>query len=140
MSPDDSSVLSDRVQQLLLGPIDSFEKLEVLTALHGSGTPLKPDALESLVGSPIHVLSTALDELVADGLVERRSDGALRIAPACDRAVLDELADAWVNARVAVVEMMTAHAVRRIRASAARAFADAFQLGRPNKDTREGDG
>lgn len=140
MSPDGPSALSDRVRRLLLGAIDSFEKLELVIALHGSDTPLKPEALESLVGSPIHVLRTALDELVADGLVERRSNGALWIAPACDRAALDELADVWANARVAVVEVMTARAVGRIRASAARAFADAFKLGRPDKDTGEGDG
>ncbi len=140
MPPDDPSALSDRVRRLLLGAVDSFEKLEVLIALHSGGSaPLAPDALESLVGTPMNVLGPALDELVADGLVERRADGASQISPACDRAALNELADAWLNARVAVLEVMTARAVGRIRASAARAFADAFKIGR-RKDRGGEDG
>jgi hypothetical protein len=53
---------------------------------------------------------------------------------------LDELEAAWSNARVAVLEVMTARAVGRIRAAAARAFADAFKLGRGVKDPGEDDG
>lgn len=142
MSSDDpNNLLSDRVRRLLHGPIGSFEKLEVVIALHARGSePVPPDELESLVGTPMHVLGPALDELVADGLVERRADGAARISPASDHGALDELADAWSNARVAVLGVMTAQAVERIRASAARAFADAFKIDGRRKDRGGDDG
>ena len=131
MSPQPSLELPDRVHRLLLGPIDSFEKLEIVIALHARGDkPLTLDALESRVGAPVGVLAMALDELIAAGIVERRSDGASLIAPGCDRTALDELAASWSSSRTAVLEVMTARAVQRIRASAARAFADAFALRR----------
>ncbi|MGH7337616.1 MAG: hypothetical protein ACREI7_08565, partial [Myxococcota bacterium] len=141
MSPDDLNALSDRVRRLLRGPLDSFEKLEIVLALRARGSdPVLPDALESLVGTPMHVLGAALDELVAEGIVERRADGAAGISPASDPVALEELADAWSNARAAVLGAMTARAVERIRASAARAFADAFKLGDGRKDRGGDDG
>lgn len=131
MSPDDPRALSDRVRRLLLGPIDSFEKLEIVIALHARGDgSWELDALESRIGAPSSVLTVALDDLVATGIVARRAGGASHIASGCDRTALDELTAAWSTNRVAVLEVMTARAVERIRASAARAFADAFKLHR----------
>lgn len=141
MSSRDPDVLSDRVRRLLLGPIDSFEKLEVVIALLEKGSePVAPDVLESLVGTPRDGLGAVLDELVAEGLVERQPGGAARISPASEHAALQELADAWSNARAAVLGVITARAVERIRASAARAFADAFKLDGRGKDRGGDDG
>ena len=128
MSPDDTRELSERVRGLLLGPIDSFEKLEIVIALHARGDP--PWTLEA---PPLTSLRRALDELLAAGIVAQQADGALRIAPGCDHAALDELAAAWSTERAAVLALISERALQRIRASAARAFADAFALRRGGK-------
>jgi hypothetical protein len=134
MPPEHPLELPDRVRRLLLGPIDSFEKLEIVIALHARGDkPLPLDALESRVGAPLSVFTMALDELFAAGIIERQADGTSLIAPGCDRTALDELTAAWSTNRTAVLEVMTARAVERMRASVARAFADAFALRRGSK-------
>jgi predicted transcriptional regulator len=139
MPPEHPLELPDRVRRLLLGPLDSFEKLEIVIALHARGDkPLTLDALESRVGAPASVLTMALDELIAAGIVERRAGSASVISPGCDRTALDELAASWSTSRTSVLEVMTARAVERIRASAARAFADAFALRRGHK-SNDGD-
>lgn len=140
MPPEHPPDLPDRVRSLLLGPIDSFEKLEIVVALHARGEkPLTLDALEARVGAPVSVLAMALDELITAGMVERRASGASLIAPGFDRTALDELAASWSTGRIAVLEVMNARAVERIRASAARRFADAFTLRRGNKSDDGGD-
>lgn len=128
MSPDDPRELSERVRELLCGPIDSFEKLDIVIALHARRDP--PWALEV---PPLTSLRRALDELVAAGIVARQADGALRIAPGCDHTALDELAAAWSTSPAAVLALVSSRALERIRASAARAFADAFTLRRGRK-------
>jgi hypothetical protein len=127
MSPDHPRELSERVRGLLLGPIDSFEKLDIVIALHA-----RRDLPWTLEAPPLTSLRRALDELLAAGIVERQADGALRIAPECD-VTLDELAAAWSTDRAAVLALMSERALQRIRASAARAFADAFALRRVRK-------
>jgi hypothetical protein len=133
MSPADE--LSERARGLLLGPIDSFEKLDIVITLHARRDP--PWSLET---PPLASLRRALDELVAAGIVARQADGALRIAPECDRTALDELAAAWSTSRAAVLALISERALARIRASAARAFADAFTLRRGKSDDEDDHG
>lgn len=140
MAPDDPTNLPGGARRLLLGPVDSFEKLEVLLALQeAAGSPLATGALATRAGVPSDRLPLALDELTAAGLVERLSDGMWRIASSADAEALAELAGAWATARPAVLKTLTNRAVARVRASAARVFADAFRL-RPRRDEGEDDG
>jgi len=59
----DPNVLPDGARRLLLGPIDSFEKLELMIALRASDdSPERLDALETRTGAPTTVLERALDK------------------------------------------------------------------------------
>jgi DNA-binding transcriptional ArsR family regulator len=139
VAPDDPASLPDGARRLLLGPVDSFEKLEVLLILHetaGSAMPI--EALAARVGVAAGQAERAAAELAASGLLERRPDGTWRIAASADAQALAELATAWATCRAAVLKTLTGRAVGRIRASAARVFADAFRLRK--RDGGEGDG
>jgi hypothetical protein len=139
LAPDDPIDLPDGARRLLLGPVDSFEKLEVLLALHESaGAALTRDALAARAGVPAEQLEQLTSELVAAGLVQRLADSTYRIGTG-DAAGVRELAAAWATSRPAVLKAMTGRAVGRIRASAARTFAEAFRL-RQRKDDGESDG
>jgi|SRR5688572_3956756 len=140
VAPDEPGDLSEGVRRLLLGPVDSFEKLEVLLALReATGSAMALDALAARAGVRVEHVDEAVAELATAGLVARGPDGTCRIGPAADAAALDELAVAWATRRAAVVKALTGRAVGRIRASAARVFADAFRL-RPKKDDGANDG
>ena len=140
MAPDDPTELPPAARRLLLGPVDSFEKLEMVLALRdASGSAVAVDALAARAGLPVARIDAPLAELAAAGLAERLADGAWRLAPTADAAGLQDLADTWATRRPAVLKAMTARAVERIRASAARAFAEAFRL-RRRKDDGDNDG
>ena len=140
MPPDEPGDLPAGARRLLLGPIDSFEKLEVLLALRETGeSSLTAAALAARACVPLEQAEPALAELASAGLAARRSDGTWRVGTAADAEAIDELAAAWTTCRPAVLKAMTGRAVGRIRASAARAFAEAFRL-RGRKDDGENDG
>jgi hypothetical protein len=135
----DPNELPDGARRLLLGPIDSFEKLDLILALrHADDAAQRLDALETRSGAPSTVLTRALDELVGAGVVAQRAGGWV-LAPDCDRHAIDELVEAWASNRTAVLNVMTHHSLERIRASAARTFADAFTLRRGGKSERGDD-
>jgi hypothetical protein len=139
VAPDDPGDLPEGARRLLLGPVDSFEKLEVLLALReAAGASLTLAALAARAFTRIEQTEQAIVELAAAGLVEELADGTWRAGPA-EAAALDELATAWTARRPAVLKAMTGRAVGRIRASAARAFAEAFRL-RGRKDDGGKDG
>jgi hypothetical protein len=119
--------LSDRVHALLWGPVDSFEKLEVVLALHGAqGASLTLEML--VVRAPLtrEQVERAVAELVTARVVERTATDAWRVNDGA-AAAIEELARAWDAARPTVLKAMTDRALGNIRASAARAFADAFR-------------
>jgi hypothetical protein len=137
----DPNVLPDGARRLLLGPIDSFEKLELMIALRDSGdSPQRLDILETRTGAPTTVLERALAELAAAGVVVKQPVGWV-LAPDGDREAIEELVEAWSTTRAAVLHVMTQRSLGRIRASVARTFADAFSLRRSDKSERgEDDG
>jgi hypothetical protein len=139
VAPDDPGDLPEGARRLLLGPVDSFEKLEVLLALReAAGSSLTLAALAARAFAQVDQTEQAVVELAAAGLVERLPDGTWRTGRT-EAAALDELATAWTTCRPAVLKAMTGRAVGRIRASAARTFAEAFRL-RGRKDDGGKDG
>ena len=75
MPDHDPNELTDGVRRLLLGPVDSFEKLHAIIALRRAGdTPQRLVALETSTGTHISLLVSALEELTARG---RPVDGPL---------------------------------------------------------------
>lgn len=136
----DTSDLPDGARRLLLGPIDSFEKLELLIALRSSGDSAERlDALETRTGAPTTVLERALGELAAAGIVVQQGGGWRLAAAEGDRQAIDELVGAWSSNRTAVLNVMTQRSLDRIRASVASTFADAFSLRRGDKRERGDD-
>jgi hypothetical protein len=127
--PNEPDKPSDRVRQLLLGPVDSFEKLEVLLALH------------SAAGGPLRLgeVDLATVGLTAAGLIERTAPDAWCIRSESTAGV-GELAGAWATCRPAVLKIMTDRALARIRTATARRFADAFRLRRRDQDDGDDDG
>jgi hypothetical protein len=139
--PPNDRDLPDHVRDLLLGPVDSFEKLEVLLALHGAAgaAPLTLAALAARARLAEDTADAAADGLAGAGVVERPSRDTWRIAAAFVPSV-DDLAVAWSNSRPLVLKMMTDRALGRIRTSAARVFADAFRLRKGGRDDGNDDG
>jgi hypothetical protein len=119
------------VRRLLRGGVDSFEKLEVLLALHALEAPQRAHAVAARTGVAVADVETAASELAGAGLLERLPDDTWGVpAAARQEGALDQLAAAWATERPAVLKLMTQRALERVRASAARAFADAFRLRR----------
>ena len=124
--------LPAEVRRLLAGPVDSFEKSEILLL-----TWQQPDeawtvsALVAHVRLPADGVTTALDELVASKLLIRTGE-VYRFAPvaAADRSAAIALCQLYGADRLMVMKEMTALAMGRIRSSAARAFSDAFRFRR----------
>jgi hypothetical protein len=119
--------LSDRVHALLRGPVDSFEKLEVLLALHAAdGASMALESLAVRTRLTPEQVERAVAELASARVVERTGADSWRLHGDA-AAAIDELAAAWEVSRPAVLKTMTDRALGNIRASAARAFADAFR-------------
>jgi hypothetical protein len=120
--------------------VDSFEKLEVLLALHGAaGTPLPLTALAARAHVTPEQADAAAAGLEVNGLIERTAANTWRVRVDASERIA-ELAAAWNTRRVDVLRMITDSALGRIRSSAARAFADAFRLRRRKPHGGEGDG
>lgn len=140
MASSDPGKPSDRVRELLLGPVDSFEKLEVLLALHGAaGGPMSLATLAARAHVAIEHADAAATGLESDGLIERTAPNVWRARTDASERI-GELAVAWDTCRPDVLMLMTDRALGRIRSSAARAFADAFRLRRRKPDDGEDDG
>jgi hypothetical protein len=137
--PNEVGTLSDRVRQLLLGPVDSFEKLEVLLALQGAkGAGLTLPELAARAHLAAEQVELATVGLAEVGLIERAGSDTWRVRGDATAAV-GELAAAWTASRPAVLTTMTNRALARIRTAAARRFAEAFRLRRREKDDGDDD-
>lgn len=134
---DDLRDLPEGVRRLLLGPVDAFEKLEVLLALHARTDASRAAELATATGVAERQVEAATAALEAAGLVERHGGGWRVRGASPDAPAVAELAAAWAASRPAIMKVMTQRALERIRASAARAFADAFRLRRRDDDGGE---
>ena len=139
MPPDDPRDLPGGARRLLLGAVDSFEKLEVLLALHAAPAPLRLGTIAARTGLSAVEVEAAAAALANAALVEHLTDGTWRVPPpgSPERAAVAELAAGWAASRPAVLKIMTQRALERVRAGAARAFADAFRL--RQRDDDDGD-
>lgn len=118
-------------QELLVDTIETFEKLEVVREL-ARRSPRTSDQLVQDLGLPIDVARDTLRALTAQRvLIEGPGGWILDPAGPHHDAVL-ALVQTYDQDRVGVLNRMTKIALERIRADAARTFADAFVL-RPRK-------
>jgi DNA-binding GntR family transcriptional regulator len=134
--------LPNGIGELLKNRIDSFDKLELVVALHGA--PRATMSVEDLcrrLKLPREVVRSAVVELRAVSLVALTSQGEVQLLPPTDhdREIVATLVTLYSEDRVEVVRTLGQIAVERIRGMASRAFADAFVIRRkPPKDGDDG--
>jgi DNA-binding IclR family transcriptional regulator len=127
-----SEPIPDDLGQLLRERVASLEGLEVVLLLRRDPDRSWPaDELAERLSIPESLLDPVLVELAQQGLLAT-SDQRWRYAPASAElaASIDRLALLYDERRLEVMRLLSAHALERIRNSAARAFADAFVIKR----------
>lgn len=124
-------------QELLVDTIETFEKLEVVRALTRS-EPRTTQSLSDELGLPPTVVRDALRELCDRKIVREAPDGWCIDAHGTKRAATLALIELYDQDRVGLLNRMTKIALERIRANAARTFADAFVVRPKKKDDSDG--
>lgn len=122
--------------------ISTFEKLELVVALHGSPRATSSiDELSRTLKLPKDAIRQTAIELRAAALVELTSRGEVQLLPPTehDRAALAELVRLYAEDRMTIVKALGEIAMERLRSMAARAFSEAFILRKkPPKDGSDG--
>jgi len=119
--------------------VHSYEELEILLLLHERREGRwSIDSVAAELRLPETLATTALAGLHARGLLERApgEPGKFWYDPASSRcdAQIASLGRTYREDRFAVVEVMSASALGRIRSSALRTFAEAFRLRGPKNN------
>jgi hypothetical protein len=124
--------IPEKVRALLRERITSYDLLEILMFLHAHREEAwSKRSLSERVHRPLDHLPEALEALVHQGLLTRDADlhaPLYRYAaaePALHEAV-EELAGLLAERRPAIMSLMSAQAIERVRSKAPRAFAEAF--------------
>ncbi len=132
--------LSEFLQAFLHDSVSSYEELEALLLLARECDRSWTDQqLADALKVPVAGITSALDGLAAvDGLLQVDTQAAPRqfhYAPKSKmlRQVVEELATAYSEQRLAVVRLMSSNALDRVRSSAMRRLANAFRIERPKK-------
>jgi Mn-dependent DtxR family transcriptional regulator len=135
-----STKLPPGVDELLKDRISSFEKLELIVALHDAPrTTLSVDDLSRMLTLPRETVREVAIELRSASLVELTSRGEVQLLPPTTRehAAVVELVRLYREDRFTVVTAMGEIAVNRLRNMTARAFADAFVIRKKRKKDGE---
>lgn len=127
--------LPTAVRAFLRDHIESYEQLEILLLLRRRpGEALTARALMDRMELPRDTVEESLDGLARAGCVTAgaRSGEPVRYAPrdATLAATIDGLAAAYEDSRLAIIKLMSANAIERVRSAAIHTFADAFVIGR----------
>jgi hypothetical protein len=134
--PDDPS---QNLREFLRDFVSSYEELEVLLLLAREARQWSAAELAAALSAREDVIEAAAESLVDVGcLVDAvTAVGQRRFIFAPNSLELGarvaELDRAYVERRLAIVQMMSANAVERMRGAAIRRFADSFRLERPKK-------
>lgn len=134
------SDVSESLREFLSSFVHTFEELDVLLVLRRSAPrAVAPEDFEHYLGLPPDVALSALEALAGRGLL-RREPGARRafvFAPDPGLAPrVAELARAQEEQHFALVEVMSANAIERLKSSAVKTFSEAFLLGRRARKDR----
>jgi hypothetical protein len=131
---------SEFLQAFLHDSISSYEELEALLLLvRESERSWTDDELAEALKVQVDTIAAALDALAAvEGLLEVDNQTGQRrcqYAPKSKmlRQVVEELATAYVEQRLAIVRLMSANALDRVRGAAMLRLANAFRIERPKK-------
>ncbi len=132
--------MTPEIQRLLETTIDSFEKLEIVRSLwRTDGAAWSIDRLAERVGTSSDHMGPSLEELAAEGLLCPTRDHAYTAVKSHVRATsITQLLELYERDPLVVMRVINAIAVRRIRAMAARTFADSFLMRRPRRADDDG--
>jgi DNA-binding IclR family transcriptional regulator len=131
-----SDSIPDDIRRLLRDGVASLEGLEVVLLLRRERTRAWTlDEIAGRLSIPSSSIEPALTDPVHYGLLaQARAPGgdSWQFAPRTAEleVLVDRLAAIYDDRRLEVMRMLSAHAMERIRNSAALAFADAFVIGR----------
>lgn len=120
------------VFELAVEVLDSFEKLEVLVRIAASASPVPGEALASSLALDRDEVAAALAQLVAADVIGSAAAGYSLVANGPWSRHVAALTTLYATDRMEVVTLMSKASLQRLRAQAARAFADAFVI-RPTK-------
>ena len=123
------------VHAFLRDHIESYEQLELLLFLreHAAVEWGIADVAERM-RLPAEELEAAARSLLAAGCIAERTEPqrSIRYAPRDEgqSEAIDALAAAYAARPLAIIKLMNANAIERVRSAAIDTFADAFVLGR----------
>jgi hypothetical protein len=137
LSSNDSQI----IDELVANRVDSFEKLEIIIALHRATRSTM--SIADLVGDlklARDIVLQAVTDLREASLVDVSAGGDVQLLPPTseDRAAVAELVRLYETDRLAIIKKLSEVALNRIRNMASRAFADAFVLRKKPKDEKDG--
>jgi hypothetical protein len=131
---------SPQLREFLRDFVSSYEELEVLLLLLArEARDWSAAELAEALRAADDVIDAAAKSLVqVGGLVDAVTAGGQSrfvFAPESERlrGLVAELAFAYVDRRLTIVQIMSSNAVERVRGAAIRRFADSFRLERPKK-------
>jgi hypothetical protein len=130
------SEVPETVRALLRDRIENYEQLETLLLLRrGQAIVWSCQAVAQHLNIEPDAARSALNRLCRAGLLRPRENGAepqFEYGPQLegDAETVDLLARFYDEARLQIMALMNKFALDRVRSSAARAFADAFVLGK----------
>ena len=132
-----------QLKQFLFDYVEGHEDLQILIWLHRhAGTAATAPQIAQITGIFPALVSEALGRLAALGLLSTESANPVAFRynpgdPALDDALQSVIA-LYEEEPLRIIEFMTANAIERVRASAARRFADAFRFRKPPEDDSDG--
>jgi hypothetical protein len=134
-----SAEIAAPVRALIAERLHGYEQLEALLHLHARPTEdCTPATMAAALRIPVDAAAAALEDLVGRGLARTAEGGgrSYRFAAATPEleATVAALARAYAEQRLAVIKLLSDNAIERLRTGAARAFVDAFLIGRRRDD------
>ena len=131
----DPNALPSEVRELLERHIESYEELELLLLLRRERSPEGFTAgrlIERLPHIPASLIPPALARLLASGLLGATGSDTPHYAyrpasPGIDTAAA-LLEREYAERPIRIMQLMSAHAIERVRTAALRTFAEAFVL------------
>ncbi len=132
--------LSEALQAFLHDSISSYEELEALLLLvRASHRSWTDDEVAEALKVPVDRIEPALGALAAvEGLLavdDQKQPRRCQFAPKNEllREVVEELATAYAEQRLSIMQLMSTNALNRVRSVAIRGLANAFRVNRPKK-------
>jgi hypothetical protein len=127
--------LPNNVHGFLRDCVESYEQLELLLFLRAHAAVEWPmREIADRMRFPADEIDKAVRGLVAAGCIAERAkpQHAIRYAPRDEgqAEAIDALAAAYAERPLAIIKLMNANAIERVRSAAIDTFADAFVLGR----------